>query len=975
MVRCRTLRLFELLIVCSCSVLAVPSLAFRGERNPGPDLTPLSGDASLQTDASEPGAFGVAGWQQFATRHGAWRGLWSPNSTAPHRASGPPIRLEGFRDEATAVDQAVRRFIAQHPQLFGEALDLETLAVRREGNVWYVRYGQRVDGLPVLFQDWEFRVSANGRLFAFGADPVRAAPDAGRAAPRVSDALARATALRGLPGQDHQVEPDAVLCLVPSHGAEGTRLVYRIHVRSSNPPARWLTMVDAIDGEILMREDLTRRMISGNAHGDVHLDGPLGPTTMVQFPYQSVETTTQQVFTDEKGEYSVSASQPTSITARLSGLYCLVYRFWNSQSVITSVGPVSDPSTFNITWESGNSSEDERDVYYHVSRAHDEMKVLGPEFAALDYPMPCIVEAQVGSVCNAVYDGTRLVFFPPSGGCTSLAHMSDVIYHEYGHAITDKIYRGNGAPSGLVNPSLHEALSDVFAAYVLDRPRFGVDYAGPGTWMRDLSELRRWPQDGSRDRHQGGLILGGAYWDLKREVGREVAARLFHRARYGLPDDPNDGRAMVEFWLETVIADDDDGDLTNGTPHYAAIARAFNRHGIGPATLLQVTHVPPLESTLLGPIALVVDLQNAAPVHALGPEAVQINYRVDVGAMLTRPMAQISPTRYTFLLPPSAGQLIRYWVSVEDAFGGVSADPPQPNAGQVHALMPPPFLVEVEDPAEQETGWAYSAPGDDAISGFWIRSNPNGTFFQDGTPLQPEDDHTLLGTACYVTGNAAPGSLISLNDVDEGRVTLVSRSLTPRLTTARMMVVEYYRWFATDDVDDRFIVDVSGDGGVTWTNVETQRYSDPAWRRVSLPLLEIAPTAGSIKLRFVAWDRNQPSLCEAGVDDLRLAASQHRMVDIAETVPSPSFAPHPNPFESEIRLAFTSAADAPVSMRIYDITGRRIRTLIEGSLPGGEHAVRWDGRDEGGVLLPAGLYFARLETPGFDRVERLVKLR
>jgi len=73
----------------------------------------------------------------------------------------------------------------------------------------------------------------------------------------------------------------------------------------------------------------------------------------------------------------------------------------------------------------------------------------------------------------------------------------------------------------------------------------------------------------------------------------------------------------------------------------------------------------------------------------------------------------------------------------------------------------------------------------------------------------------------------------------------------------------------------------------------------------------------------------------------------------------------PNPFnpETEIHFALSPAdASAPVSLRVYDVRGQHLRTLVAGVLPAGPQAVTWDGRDDQGRTTPSGVYFYRLET-------------
>lgn len=53
---------------------------------------------------------------------------------------------------------------------------------------------------------------------------------------------------------------------------------------------------------------------------------------------------------------------------------------------------------------------------------------------------------------------------------------------------------------------------------------------------------------------------------------------------------------------------------------------------------------------------------------------------------------------------------------------------------------------------------------------------------------------------------------------------------------------------------------------------------------------------------------------------------------------------------------------APVELRVFDLQGRVVRTLIQGEAVAGGHSVEWDGRDSGGRILPSGLYVIRLES-------------
>lgn len=68
----------------------------------------------------------------------------------------------------------------------------------------------------------------------------------------------------------------------------------------------------------------------------------------------------------------------------------------------------------------------------------------------------------------------------------------------------------------------------------------------------------------------------------------------------------------------------------------------------------------------------------------------------------------------------------------------------------------------------------------------------------------------------------------------------------------------------------------------------------------------------------------------------------------------------PNPFNPDTEIQFTLGEPAQVSIAIYDVSGRRIVSLIDGTVEQGAHTVTWDGRDESGRGAASGVYFAHM---------------
>jgi hypothetical protein len=83
----------------------------------------------------------------------------------------------------------------------------------------------------------------------------------------------------------------------------------------------------------------------------------------------------------------------------------------------------------------------------------------------------------------------------------------------------------------------------------------------------------------------------------------------------------------------------------------------------------------------------------------------------------------------------------------------------------------------------------------------------------------------------------------------------------------------------------------------------------------------------------------------------------------------------PNPSFGRTRVEFTLAEDAAVTLRLVDISGRVVRTLHEGPLAAGAHAMVWDGRSDEGRALPAGVYQAVLRSDKGQSSRRLVLAR
>ena len=73
-------------------------------------------------------------------------------------------------------------------------------------------------------------------------------------------------------------------------------------------------------------------------------------------------------------------------------------------------------------------------------------------------------------------------------------------------------------------------------------------------------------------------------------------------------------------------------------------------------------------------------------------------------------------------------------------------------------------------------------------------------------------------------------------------------------------------------------------------------------------------------------------------------------------------------------MSFGLPASGRANVRLFDVAGRRVVTLVDGVRPAGVTRIRWDGRSEAGRPAGPGVYFARLEAAAGARTVKLVHL-
>ncbi len=422
--------------------------------------------------------------------------------------------------------------------------------------------------------------------------------------------------------------------LTPGGGLEH-RLVWVLSPAFGGQIGRWEALVDAHDGELLAFQDTvnyaeeTRAMVGGvfpvtndgvGAEGTEQADYPM------PFADVSVADTGETLFTDAGG--SLLACVDGSISSTLNGTYLRMIDTCGAVLESTTgseldFGVLAPPST-DCDVAPGASSGNTHSIrsgYYEINRMIEVGRSHLPSNPWLQSQLPATMN--INANCNASGGPGGVNFFTSGGGCSNTGEIAGVFDHEWGHGMD-----GADAAPGISSPG--EGIADTFAGLRLNTScighnfRPGVVCTGFGdpcvscTGVRDIDWAKRasglphdlaWidancgsgggtPCGGST--HCEGAVYAEAIWDLWQrdltaapfsmslDTSRELATQLTFQGGglvgswYSCVDGTGtgDGCNADGGYLNYLAADDDNGDLSDGTPHMTAIAAAFARHGI-----------------------------------------------------------------------------------------------------------------------------------------------------------------------------------------------------------------------------------------------------------------------------------------------------------------------------------------------------------------------------------------------------------
>ncbi len=641
-------------------------------------------------------------------------------------------------------------------------------------------------------------------------------------------------------------------------------------------PKKYRLVCDAATGQILHFEDLIIFTdVTGYVQG-VATTGPksdnCAPEAAMPMKHARVSITGgNTAYTDTDGNFTIpnGGSAPVTVESFMAGQYFAVDNVAGAEdTLLLNVVP---PGPANFTHNAFNATDQLRaqvNGYIQANVVRDWVLVQNPLYPVIagQVNFPVNVNRSDG-YCpgNAWYDGSSINFCNASSPYPNTAYTS-VIYHEYGHHIVASGGSGQG--------QYGEGIGDSVSVVILDDHVLGWGFLGNcNAGLRDAENTLQYPCTG--EIHDCAPLLSGCIWDTRQELGltdpNNALAIISYLTLNSVPLHSGD-LITPQITIDFLTLDDNDGDISNGTPHYAEIATGFGNHNMdAPPLQLLAFAFPDGRPDVVSPAGGTTIRVEVQPLTADPQPGTGLFYYKTSGSIYTSvAMTQVTPNVYDAVVPAFAcGTNVSYYFSAQTTTGQVVKNPSDAPTTVYATKSGYGLIIPFQDDMETDQGWTVGDTGDTATTGIWTRNIPQ------ATPAQPGSDHTPPpGVMCWVTDYHAGGSIGDF-DVDGGKTTVKTPVFD--LAAYSTVTISYWRWYSNDQGAspnaDTFRVDISSNGGSTWTNAETVGPAGPetagGWYYHQFNVTDFVPLTSQVKLRFIAEDAGSGSIIEAAVDDFR----------------------------------------------------------------------------------------------------------
>jgi hypothetical protein len=560
-------------------------------------------------------------WRTFLDAAGGeWSVDWCAATGTPGAIWGSGLPLADWRDNSLAeARRHAHELLRQHADLLGlGASEFREAIGARMHRVWTFTFDQHFRGLPVLGGRADVRVHMVGRVPMFGAKAVPIPADF-EVVPSFDADTALAIAWQqlgaptGAPQPARVAAPRVVIWSdLEAAAPQAPRLCWEVAVSNVDaegrgPIGRYL--VDARSGAVL-------RFVS-DKH-ECGFDGcavatPGGAaaatsaTSAASLPPVNTTVTVQgwtrtgvdafsaltnaplpglqlnvpgvgAVTTDGNGQFTVNIAAPVSIAiGALDGRHHGSIAGVDAPSGSFTVNPGVNTTIQLLTSAATTNEAAHTTTSYWTDKVNEYARsILGstPELATASN---IGVTVNIGATCNAYYTGNTMNFYQAGGGCSNTANAT-VIAHEWGHGIDERY----GGISNTTGDGLSEGWGDIFGMYLCDTPNLGSGFQTPNSPLRSGNNATQFPCSGCGV-HSSGQSWMGFAWKLRDRIATTLSNRP---AAIALTNDivistiAANAANQTDAVREVYIADDNDGNLANGTPNKPDLDWACNQHSL-----------------------------------------------------------------------------------------------------------------------------------------------------------------------------------------------------------------------------------------------------------------------------------------------------------------------------------------------------------------------------------------------------------
>jgi MYXO-CTERM domain-containing protein len=843
-------------------------------------------------------------WQDFLKAHGPnWNAIWDEATRRPVRFWGEgwdaPPSVDADEESLWKWSEA---FLANHTGLLGDGVATDTLrrsTIDRRAGITTVTFTQSYSGLEVFGS----RISLRFKAGRFVVGQIESLPGIRiGTSPQITPADARARALARLSWKTERssFESPPELLIFPVLGEASVRyhLAWRVDVRALDFPANRSVFIDAADGRFLGWHE-HNRFITGVVLAEIDNRYPMAGLAEAPMVHVELESPEVEATADELGEFMFADEGPVDVTWQAGSQHWRIANRHNEGQISFTDQLEVDGGLLlaeaSTDLGSGATRRVMAQLDAHVSGHIVRARALrinpnfgwGLERAQANVNIP-LNDEMPG--CNAWFDQNSEVNFLRQGsGCNNTGRIADIMYHEYGHGFHGwSIVPGAGGFDG----ALSEGLSDYMSATITGDSGMGRNFfIGSTQPLRDIGPDRVWPDDIDGDPHQTGLIIGGALWDLRsllvddygEVAGVDLADHIFWQIA-------SRASSIDTSYVEALLADDDNGDLADGTPNQCLIDEAFGMHGLGPreagedSAYFFLTHLRDgIKAPAWDEIVLRADAGLANPDCADGNIShIVLHYSTQGGGNLddgtsqnlddwaSQIMSATSSDAFEAVLPGSrGGYLLRYRFEAID------------DAGEVVAIQPigsrtDPYFATWVGP--RDILWQSDFEEDDGGFSHELLSGPDQEGADDwgwGTPGGRSGDPGLAASGDLIWGNdITPED--NWNGAYQPGVHNVLRSGPLSVGSASTVHLQMRRWLTVEDgIFDAAWIEIGGE--VIWSQFSSpsqaeagQHHEDFHWTFRSYDISHLIGDDGLVEIE---WHLESDGGLEMGgwnIDDVAL---------------------------------------------------------------------------------------------------------